>query len=213
MKQLIESIEAIRRDVRDGERDGRPTRTVVAERSFDTTIDDVWDAITNPERIPRWFLPVEGDLRQGGRYQLVGNAGGEITACDPPNHLALTWEFGEQVSWVEVTLAEEPDEHTLLRLEHTAPIDEHWEKFGPGAVGIGWDLTFAGLTEHLRTGEAVEVDEADLAGPEGVEAMTRSNAAWCEADIASGTAEDVARRAAERTIAAYTGQDPDATDA
>lgn len=211
MKQdLIERVGAVRREVRDGERDGKPTRAVVAERIYDTTVDDMWDAVTNRERIPRWFLPIEGDLRLGGRYQLVGNAGGEVTACDPPTHLAVTWEFGGQVSWVDVLLSADPaGGGTLLRLEHEAPIDDHWDQFGPGAVGIGWDLTLLGLGEHLLTGEAVNVDEAALVGPEWVEVMTRSNDAWCQADIASGTAEDVARAAAERTIAAYTGQGAD----
>ena len=57
---------------------------VVASRSYDTDIDDLWEAITNAERIPRWFLPITGELRLGGRYQLQGNAGGTITACEPP---------------------------------------------------------------------------------------------------------------------------------
>jgi uncharacterized protein YndB with AHSA1/START domain len=210
MKQdPIESIGAVRREVRDGERDGKPTRAVVAERTFDTTVDDVWDALTTRERIPRWFLPIEGDLRLGGRYQLEGNAGGEVTACDPPTHLAVTWEFGGQLSWVDVLLSEDSAGGTRLRLEHVAPIDPHWDQFGPGAVGIGWDLTLLGLGEHLLTGESVKVDEEALAGPEWVEVMIRSNDAWCQADIASGTPEDVARGAAERTIAAYTGQGPD----
>ena len=47
----------------------------------------LWDACTNAERIPRWFLPVSGDLRLGGRYQLEGNAGGTIERCDPPRSL------------------------------------------------------------------------------------------------------------------------------
>lgn len=206
MKQdLIDGIGAVRREVRDGERDGKPTRAVVAERTYDTTVADVWDALTNRERIPRWFLPVEGDLRLGGRYQLEGNASGEVTACGPPTHLALTWEFGGQLSWVDVHLSEDAAGGTRLRLEHTAPIpDEPWE-LGPGAVGIGWDLTLLGLGEHL-SGGSVEVDEEALAGPEALKIMTRSNEAWCEADIASGTPEAVARAAAERTIAAYTGQ-------
>ena len=63
-------------------------------RLYDTSVDDLWDALTSKERIPRWFLPVEGDLKLGGRYQLKGNAGGTITACTPPNHFAATWEFG-----------------------------------------------------------------------------------------------------------------------
>jgi hypothetical protein len=127
----------------------------------------------------------------------------------PPTHLALTWEFGGQLSWVDVLLSEDPAGGTRLRLEHVAPVVDDWDQFGPGAVGIGWDLALLGLGEHLLTGESVKVDEETLAGPEGVEVMTRSSDAWCEADIASGTPEDVARAAAELTIAAYTGQSPD----
>src|SRR5688500_7820285 len=111
-------VGAVVREVRDGERDGAPTRTVVATRSYPTTVADLWDAITSAERIPRWFLPVSGDLRLGGRYQLEGNAGGEITACEPPAHLGLTWEFGGDVTWVEVRLAQTGDSAELV-LEHT----------------------------------------------------------------------------------------------
>lgn len=210
MKQdVIESLGAVRREVRECEHDGRPARALIAERTYDTTVDDVWDAVTNRERIPRWLGPIEGDLRLGGRYQLEGNASGEVTTCDPPTHLALTWEFGGGVSWVDVRLSEGPDGDTLLRLEHVALVDDldMWNQFGPGAVGIGWDLSLLGLAEHLRTGDSVDMDAEAAASEVGVELMTRSNDGWCEANIAFGTPEDVARAAAERTLAAYTGGD------
>jgi uncharacterized protein YndB with AHSA1/START domain len=206
--EVIESIGAVRREVRSCEHDGRPARALVAERTYDTTVDDVWDAITNGERIPRWLLPIEGDLRLGGRYQLQGNAGGEVTACDPPTHLAVTWEFGGGVSWVDVHLSDDPDGGTRLLLEHVALVDDlaQWDDFGPGAVGIGWDLSLLGLFEHLRTGESVNIEAEAATSPAGVELMARSSDAWCEADIAFGTPEDVARARAEQTMAAYTGQ-------
>lgn len=49
---------------------------------------------------------------------------------------------------------------TLLLLEHVALADDlaMWDECGPGAVGVGWDLTFLGLAEHLRTGEPVNLD-------------------------------------------------------
>ena len=150
MKQeLIDSIGAVRREVRACERDGRPARAIIAERTYDTTVKDVWDAITSRDRIPRWLAPIEGDLQLGGRYQVEGNAGGEITACDPPTHLAVTWELGGGVTWLDVHLSDGPG-GTLLRLEHVALIDdlEQWGPFGPGAVGIGWDLALVGLAEH-----------------------------------------------------------------
>src|SRR5690606_21550027 len=121
-----------------------------------TTVDDLWDACTNPERLPRWFLPVTGDLQVGGRYQLEGQAGGTIERCDPPRSFAATWEFGGEVSWIEVTLAAAGD-GTRFTLEHVAHVDdERWLEYGPGAVGVGWDLALHGLAQHVATGEAVD---------------------------------------------------------
>ena len=96
------NLKAVERSVSALERDGQPARAVILSRSYPTTVEDLWDAVTSGERIARWFLPVSGKLELGGRYQLEGNAGGLITACERASHLALTWEFGEDVSWVEV---------------------------------------------------------------------------------------------------------------
>ena len=81
----------VTRSVRNFEKDGKAASAVTLTRLYDTDVDDLWDALTSKERIPRWFLPVEGDLQLGGRYQLKGNAGGTITACTPPGHFAATW--------------------------------------------------------------------------------------------------------------------------
>ncbi len=199
----ITAIDAVRREITDTTRDGRPARMVVAERAYPSPAADVWDALTNPERIPRWLLPITGDLRLGGRYQLEGNAGGTITTCEPPRHLAVTWEYGGGLGWVDVWLAANGD-GTTLRLEHAAPVDdlEQWDEFGPGAVGVGWDLTLLGLAEHLETGGQVEADPADEAA---LHFMRRSSEAWARADIAYGTPAEQAEAAAARTAAAYTG--------
>src|SRR5215510_8763774 len=109
-------IGATARELTTREYQGRPARVLVATRTYDTTQQDLWDAVTNPERIPRWFLPIEGDLRLRGRYQLKGNAGGDIVACDPPRHLSLTWETQGQVSWVNVDLSSSPSGGSELRL-------------------------------------------------------------------------------------------------
>ena len=73
---------AVERSVSSLERDGLPAGAVTLSRSYATTVEDLWDAVTNGERIPRWFLPISGELELGGRYQLEGNAGGVITACN-----------------------------------------------------------------------------------------------------------------------------------
>lgn len=200
---VITKIGAVRREVVAREHAGRPARVVIASRTYDAPIDDVWDALTSAERIPRWLLPISGELRRGGRYRLEGNAEGEITTCDRPQHLAVTWEYGGDVSWVDVGLTEDGDGGTRLRLEHVAHVsDERWAEFGPGAVGVGWDLTLLGLDEHLSTGRAVE---ADPGSADGREFMRRSSDDWCQASIAGGTPEEEARGAAERTTAAYAG--------
>ena len=109
MKFDVEThLGAMERSVSALEREGQSARAVTLSRSFATTVDDLWDAVTNGERIARWFSPVSGDLQLGGRYQLEGNASGTITACEPPSHFALTWEF-YGVSWVEVRVADAGD--------------------------------------------------------------------------------------------------------
>ncbi len=196
----IDAAAAIRRSVTaTTAEDGRDARSVVAERSYPAPATEVWDALTDPERLPRWFAPVTGDLRLGGRYAIEGNASGTVTACEPPAHLALTWEFDGDVSWVDVTLTEHGDE-TMLRLEHIAPVVDHWRQYGAGAVGIGWDLSLLGLAEHLRTGEAI-----DQSGEPPIAFMRGSGAAWCDAEIAGGAEPDDARSRSATTIAFYTG--------
>lgn len=199
------------REVREGERDGEPTRIVAGVRRYPTTIDDLWDALTNLERLPRWMGPVEGDLRLGGRYQLEGNAGGTITACDAPRSFALTWEYMGSVSWVQVQLTSDGD-HTVLRLEHEMSADPaheaHWEQFGPGATGIGWDLAMLGLAHHLSTDGAPidpQADAAWTASTEGREFIRACADAWITAHVESGEATDTAQAMADRSVAAYTG--------
>lgn len=202
---VIQQIGAVVRQVRSAERDGRPAKVVVASRTYSTTPEDLWNAITDPERLQRWFLPVSGELRLGGRYQLEGNAGGTITGCQPPEMLALTWEYGGDLSWVEVLLTAEASDRTRLDLEHTQIPGEHWEKFGPGATGVGWELTLLGL--HQLTTEGRTVDPmAWPASDEGKDFMRRSAEAWGRADIAGGADAAAASASAQRTAGFYTGE-------
>ncbi len=207
-RNIHEKVGAIVREVRSCEHDGKPAHAVIATRVYDTDADDLWDAITNPERLPRWFLPVSGDLRLGGTYQLKGNAGGTITRCEPPRTLALTWEFGGEVSWVYVDLNGKDDEETELVLKHIALVDkDRWDQYGP-AVGVGWDLTLFGLAEHLSTKAGVSPENADewLASSDGKGFIRASSEAWRQASVKGGTPADKAEAAAKRTTAFYTGE-------
>lgn len=199
----------VTRSVRSFEKDGKPASAVTLTRLYDTGLDDLWDAVTSRERIPRWFAPVEGDLQLGGRYQVKGNAGGTITACTPPTHFAATWEFGGATSWIDVKLSAERSQ-ARLTLEHTAIIEDHWNQFGPGAVGIGWDLALAGLERYVATGASVdhETAEAWMVSPEGKDFMTASGEYWRAAHVASGVDPDTAKQRSDRTIAFYRGEMP-----
>ena len=198
---------AVERSVSSPERDGQPARAVTLSRSYATTIEDLWDAVTNGERIRRWFLPISGDLGPGGRYQLEGNAGGVITACERPSYVALTWEFGGDVSWVEVHLSDEGAGCARLTLTHTAHLSEQWEEYGPGATGVGWELGLMGLAIHIAQPDGPKPDEATFAtSPDGKAFITGSSERWGQASVASGTDPDAAVAAAMRTTAFYTGE-------
>ncbi|OHV38624.1 polyketide cyclase [Parafrankia colletiae] len=204
----------VTREVRRGTRDGAPTRTVVARRSYPTSQSDLWDALTSPDRIPRWFLPVSGDLEVGGRYQLEGNAGGVVERCEPPDSFAVTWEFGEMVSWLRISLAPAATGGaTTLELVHEAPFDPGmWGEFGPGAVGVGWDLGLLGLGLYLDSGKPVdpEIMASFHTSPGGAGYIQRSAAGWADAAVGSGDDPEPAQEAAARTIAFYTTTPEDA---
>jgi uncharacterized protein YndB with AHSA1/START domain len=212
MKDLIDELHAMRREVGEDELPGGDARVVTLSRTYPADVEDVWDAITTPERIRRWFLPVSGDLRLGGTYQLEGNAGGEIRACEPPRRLQVTWMVGEppgpeDSSLVEVVL--DPDDGgTRLTLTHTAVVPpEMWDQFGPGAVGVGWDLALIGLAAHLA-GEDIGPHEAQETNPEMRAAMTASSEAWGEAYRASGVDAGTAARATAATTEFYVPPSP-----
>jgi uncharacterized protein YndB with AHSA1/START domain len=214
MIEVEGQINAVQRRVGTRVLEAGEARTVTVSQTYDATVDDVWDACTNPERIPRWFLPVSGELRLGGRYRLEGNASGTVQECDPPKSFAATWEYGDEVSWIELRLAPTPEGQTRFELEHIAHVDdERWDEYGPGAVGVGWDLGLLGLANHLSSGgTVVPPDEAAWAATdEGRDFMSLSSRLWCEASIAAGTGEAEAQAAAERTTAFYTGAEPAAS--
>jgi uncharacterized protein YndB with AHSA1/START domain len=199
------------REVRDRTRDGVPVRAVIATRLYTTERNDLWNALTDAERLPRWFLPVTGQLEIGGRYQLEGNAAGSILKCDPPEEFEITWEYGGNVSWLRVSLSSEAD-GTRMALEHLSPKDEaaedHWKQYGPGATGVGWDLTLLGLALHLdRGGRALdqEADNAWMASDEGKEFMRASADHWRQAHVDAGEDSGVAEEMAKRTANFFTG--------
>jgi uncharacterized protein YndB with AHSA1/START domain len=97
-----------------GTADGKGVVTV--RDRFDTDIDDLWSAITDPARIARWLGEVEGDLRLGGEFRAhfslaSGWEGtGRVEACEAPRRLLLrTVDHRQSVQSIEATLTADGD--------------------------------------------------------------------------------------------------------
>jgi uncharacterized protein YndB with AHSA1/START domain len=175
--------------------------SVLIRRQYPASAEDVWSACTEPDRLRRWFLPVTGEQTVGGRYQLEGNAGGEILHCAAPTLLHVTWGMGDgPASEVRLTLTALDAETTELTLEHRRVGDpEFWAKYGPGSVGTGWDLILYGL--------AADLDGVDLSDRESwtrtqeyAEFVRASTRAWAAAHEKAGAGADEAGSAAEETL-------------
>ena len=199
MFDMLEELAAIHRNVaRD---DGSETVSVTLSRAYDADAEDVWDALTNPERLPRWFYPIGGELQVGGSFQLEGNAGGEVRHCDRPTWLQVT--FGGPDSILDVRLAATGDA-TTVELTHTVPLAMAGSGAGALFVGPGWDGALLGLGIHLR-GQSVGDPLEAANSTEVIEFNRGSIDRWTEAVGSSGTATaDEIAGAREAAVAQYT---------
>lgn len=201
MIDIQHQLEAIQREV--GKQPGEAGENVgvVLRRSYDSEVADVWGALTDPDRMKRWFLPVSGDLREGGSFQLEGNASGDILTCDPPKLLRVT--FGAPNSIVEVRLLPSGDNQTILELEHTVPIEIAQSGAGALYVGPGWDGALMGLDLYLR-GNVAEDPVAAANSPEALEFSEKSVHVWVDVVQQSGTAtEDEIAAATQASMAQF----------
>lgn len=216
MVDVPTQLQSVTRTYRLGERGGEPAHVQSLEQTYPAALADVWDAVTTAERIQRWFLPISGDLELGGRYQLEGNAGGEILACEPPAdgtaEYSVTWEMMGGVSWLTIRLTAAGEDATRFELEHISNVAdipaEMWETFGPGATGVGWDGGLLGLGLHLGATEgALDPSEAEAwAFTEEGRSFYRGAAdGWAVAHAASGEDPAVAQQRADATYGFYTG--------
>src|SRR5579884_3498736 len=145
---VLAHINATHREIDSHPVTGGPGRSLLLRRTYAYPVEDLWNACTDPQRLGRWLAPVEGELRPGGTFRVVGQACGRVLRCDGPHLLKVTWEYGEGTP-TEVELRLSPDGHggTVFELRHSSAaeaIDELVRTEGPlGAVenGAGWDLT------------------------------------------------------------------------
>ena len=200
---IAKQIGAISREVSRQHTGTGETVAVTLERRYPADQADVWQAITDPERVRRWFLPLTGELRQGGNFQLEGHAGGDILTCEAPRHLVVT--FGGDSSIVDVLLSGD-DQQTLLKLTHSVPIELAGSGAGALYVGPGWDGALLGIALYLA-GEAVGDPVATANSPEVQDFNVRSIQEWVAAVEASRTADADSIAAAQQASLAQFAPD------
>ena len=191
---LAKEIGAITRQVAKRQTESGEIVAVTLQRHYPAEVADVWQAITDPDRVRRWFLPLSGDLREGGNFQLEGHAGGDILRCEPPGHLVVT--FGGESSIVDVVLSGDEDQ-TLLQLTHSVPIELAGSGAGALYVGPGWDGALMGIALHLA-GEVTGDPVAAANSPEVQDFNVSSIEEWVAVVEASGTADAEAISAAQQ---------------
>jgi uncharacterized protein YndB with AHSA1/START domain len=129
------------------------------EDRYDTDIDDLWSALTDPGRLARWYGQAEGDLRPGGQFRLhVEDADldstGRVEACEPPRRLRVTtretdesYQRGRGVppfdAVIEATLTADGDQTILVIEVQGMPLD------AIAFYGAGWQINAENLATYL----------------------------------------------------------------
>jgi len=200
---IAKQIGAISREVSRQHTESGETVAVTLQRRYPADQADVWQAITDPDRVRRWFLPLTGDLREGGSFQLEGHAGGDIVTCEPPRHLMVT--FGGETSIVDVILSGD-GQQTLLKLTHSVPIELAGSGAGALYVGPGWDGALLGIARYLA-GEVIDDPVAAANSSEMQDFNLSSIKEWVANIEASGTADADAIAAAQQASLAQFAPD------
>lgn len=126
------------------------TGAVRVEDVYDTDVDDLWQACTDPERLARWIVHVTGDFRPGGMldatFTSTWTGRMRIDVCEAPHHLVLTQEPGTDEETVIEAWVRPEGERSRLIVEERG--------LGIGVLpfhAAGWQVHLEDLGRALRT--------------------------------------------------------------
>ena len=132
------------------------TGIVRIEDRYDTDIDDLWSALSDPGRLARWYGQVEGDLRPGGEFRLHiesdgWDGAGRVEACEPPRRLVVTSKEADapEEEVIEATLTADGGQTVLVLDQRGLPLDQL------AAYGAGLQVHVEDLTAHIAGHERV----------------------------------------------------------
>jgi uncharacterized protein YndB with AHSA1/START domain len=133
------------------------------EARFETGIEDLWGALTEPDRLARWYGEVEGELAPGGEFRvditLGGPRVGRVEACEPPHHLLLAMRDPDarpgqpERTEIEAQLTAEGAQTRLVWETRGMPVD-----LLP-AYGAGIQIHVEHLADYI-SGRDFSVDDA-----------------------------------------------------
>jgi uncharacterized protein YndB with AHSA1/START domain len=140
-------------------RSANGTGVVRIEDRYDTEIDDLWSAVTDPGRVARWYGRVDGDLRPGGQFRLYvddadSDHAGRVEECAPPRRLLVTtretdesYQRGRGVppydEVLEATLSADGDQTVLVIEVRGMPLA------AVAYYGVGWQIHAENLAAYL----------------------------------------------------------------
>ena len=117
------------------------------EDAYDTDIEDLWTALTDPRRLRRWIADVEGDLRLGGvfraRFTSTWEGSGRVDVCERPTRLVVTMTDEDEETVIEAWLTAEGAHTRLVIEERGLPLGEL------AGHGAGWQAHVEDLATHL----------------------------------------------------------------
>ena len=131
-------------------------------RHFDFSHQEIWNACTDRDQLPRWFAEVSGDLQEGATLKFDVGAPCKVTSrilrCEPSNRLLLTWSYpGRDIDEIDFRLAADGD-GAVVELEHRSGDKTDWW-FGAGS---GWEYALLRLTVLLSGGDPTRVSAGQL---------------------------------------------------
>jgi uncharacterized protein YndB with AHSA1/START domain len=141
-------------------------RCAVFRRTYDAPVEDVWDACTNPDRLRRWYAPVEGDLRIGGSFTQGDFGPGRVDRCEAPYLLTVALGGDPAPDQIELRLTAGDDGTTVLEFEHATTLDSH--EIGGQifdavyCMGGGYGPRLVTLDQHLHGDLPDDVDVTAL---------------------------------------------------
>jgi uncharacterized protein YndB with AHSA1/START domain len=123
--------------------------------TYESDVETMWSALTDPQRLAKWYGTVDGDLREGGAFTAVVLASGwdgrgRIDACVPQRKLEVTvWEEEGAEHVVAAELIADGDTTHLALEVRGLPLDFVW------AYGAGWQVHLEDLGAHLAGRETL----------------------------------------------------------